>query len=225
MRKSGWGTPRRSFSISAEPADALPSPRRRAYFVRVEHETANPEDAPRDDAAPSNADTRWSFLRDVAVFQGKMALDNMRDLVLMPASLVAAGLDIVFKGETEGQRFYKVLNWGRQSEEIINVYGAVCETDPDDETLRKEYSVDAIVARLEGVIVREYEKGGTAASMKRAVDNAIDQLQREANGHGVRAGDALRAAIRRMNIRAGAARADGAAPQPDGLREDDEARI
>lgn len=180
---------------------------------------------------PDETEERWRFLRDVAVFQGKMALDNLRDLVLMPASLVAAGIDIVFKGETEGERFYKVLNWGRHSEEIINVYGAVCEEDPDGDSLRKDYSVDSIVARLEGVIVREYAKGGTAAGMKRSIDRAIDQLQRDTQSRGARASEAFRSAMNRVNIngRPFYPREDGAhedePAQTDGLRDEDEARI
>jgi hypothetical protein len=36
-----------------------------------------------------------------------------------------------------------------------------------------------VIARLEGVLVRECEKGGTAASIKAAMDRAIDQVHRE----------------------------------------------
>jgi len=43
------------------------------------------------------------------------------------------------------------------------------------------------VARLEGVLVREYEKGGTAAMIKAALDRTIDQLHRETGAHRERA--------------------------------------
>jgi ribosome-associated translation inhibitor RaiA len=49
------------------------------------------------------------------------------------------------------------------------------------------YTVEAVVARLEGVLVREYEKGGTAATIKAALDRAIDQLHRETGKHRERA--------------------------------------
>ncbi len=157
-----------------------------------------------DPPAAANSDARWKFLRDVAVFEFKMFLDNVRDFFLMPASLVAALIDLVFKGEREGERFYKVLEWGRRSEAMINVYGELDENAEDDHGLNKDYSVDAVIARLEGVIVREYEKGGTAAAVKSAVDRAIDQLQREAGKHkdkvqdaAQRAADKLRETINR----------------------------
>ena len=124
-------------------------------------------------------DDRWTFVRDVMVFQLKLLLDNVRDLVLMPVSLVAALIDLVFRGEREGARFYNVLRWGAHSEEVINVYSAIEHHAPGDFKVRADYTVDGVIARLEGVLKREVEKGGTAASVKAAMDKAIDQLHAE----------------------------------------------
>jgi hypothetical protein len=103
----------------------------------------------------------------------------VRDLVLMPVSLGAAVIDLILKGEREGARFYKVLRWGSHSEEVIDVYSAIRDHDPGEFKVRPAYTVDAVIARLEGVVVREVEKGGTAASIKTAMDRAIDQLHAE----------------------------------------------
>lgn len=146
-----------------------------------------------------NTDERWKFLRDVAVFEFKMFLDNVRDFALMPASLIAAGLDLVLKSEKEGSRFYRVLNWGKQSEEIINVYGAIDE-DAEGHTPGHDYTVDAVVARIESVIVREYEKGGTAASVKAAVDKALNQIQRETGARRARTQATLKRAMEKMRL-------------------------
>ena len=48
-----------------------------------------------------------------------------------------------------------------------------------------------MVARLGGVLVREYEKGGTAATIKAALDRTIDQLHRETGKHRERARTAV----------------------------------
>lgn len=126
----------------------------------------------------TNADERWRFLRDVLVFQVKLLLDNIRDLALFPISLGAAIVDLVYKGEREGALFYKVLRWGAHSEEVIDVYSAIAHHEPGDFKMNPEYTVDAVIARLEGVVVREVEKGGTAASIKAAMDRAIDQVHK-----------------------------------------------
>ena len=72
-----------------------------------------PAPMPVSENQPEGEDpSRWNFLRDVAVFEVKMLLDNARDLALMPASLIAALIDLIAGSEREGGRFYKVLSWG-----------------------------------------------------------------------------------------------------------------
>jgi hypothetical protein len=129
----------------------------------------------------------WQFLRDVMVFQLKLLLDNLRDFALVPISIVAALIDLIYEGEREGALFYKVLRWGAHSEDVINVYSAIEHHPPGDFKVNPAYTVDAVIARLQGVVVREYEKGGTAASIKAAMDRAIDQLHRETKEKGDRA--------------------------------------
>lgn len=151
---------------------------------------------------PSDADNRgerWQFLRDVAVFQLKMLVDNARDFALIPVSLGAALVDLIFKGEREGALFYKVLHWGAQSEKIIDVYSAI-ESPAGTEGKRtaRDFTIDAVVAQLERVVVRECEKGGTAASVKAAMDRAIDQIHRGTGPTRERATDLVTRATDRL---------------------------
>jgi hypothetical protein len=151
----------------------------------------------------SGSGQRWRFLRDVMVFQLKLFLDNVRDFALVPISLVAALIDLVYKGEREGALFYKVLRWGAHSEEVIDVYSAIEDHPRGSFKVNPAYTVDAVVARLEGVVVREYEKGGTAASIKAALDRAIDQLHRETKEKGNRARDAMARAADKLRLKIG----------------------
>ena len=137
------------------------------------------EELERRNAQP---DERWKFMRDVVVFQLKMFLDNVRDLVLMPVALIAALSDLILKGDREGARFYRVLRWGWHSEKVIDVYSAIEHEEPGAFTIGKDYTVDGVIARLESVVTREVEKGGTAASIKSAMDRAIDQLHAGTGG-------------------------------------------
>ena len=137
----------------------------------------------------SGSNERWKFFRDVLVFQLKMLLDNVRDFALMPVSLAAALIDLIFKGKRHGSLFYQVLRWGAHSEEVINVYSAI--KTQERPRVNPNYTVDAVIARLEGVLVRECEKGGTAASIKAAMDRAIDQIQIETSGPRDRARDTV----------------------------------
>lgn len=136
---------------------------------------------------PNDPHLRWKFLRDVLVFQLKLILGNLQNFVLVPVSLVAAALDLFIKGNREGEKFYKVMDWGRRTDEMINVYSAIggyhATGDEDEKDMYGNYTVDAVLARVENVIVREYQKGGTAASIKGAVDSAIDGMQAHGGKH------------------------------------------
>lgn len=142
---------------------------------------------PPDPSVSSAAHSRWHFLRDVIVVQLKLVLGNLQNFLLVPFSLGAAVLDLLFKGAREGDRFYKVLDLSRRIDESINLYGAIGgyhATGPDeahagDASDKKDFTVDTVVRRVEDVIVREYKKGGTTASVKAAVDRLLDQVQRE----------------------------------------------
>ncbi len=139
-------------------------------------------DLPPSTLPGADSNDRWKFLRDVAVFQLKMFLDNVRDFFLMPISLGAALIDLIVRGEREGALFYKVLRWGAHSEDVIDVYSAIEHHDPGNFKVSPTFTVDGVIARLENVVVREVEKGGTAATVKSAMDRAIDQLHSETGG-------------------------------------------
>jgi hypothetical protein len=136
---------------------------------------------------PNDPHLRWRFLRDVLVFQLKLVLGNLQNFVLVPVSLGAAALDLFMKGKREGDKFYRVMDWGRRTDEMINVYSAIggyhATGDENEKDMYGNYTVDAVLARVEGVIVREYEKGGTAASIKSAVDRVIDGMQSQGGRH------------------------------------------
>lgn len=149
----------------------------------------------------SNIDphARWKFIRDVAVFQFKLFLNNVHNFVQIPLTLVVALIDLVFKTEPEGARFYKLLVHGRTIDEAIDIYSVIAH---HERSLNSDYTVDNLVSKLEGVIVREYQKGGTAASVKAAVDRAIDEMQAKAGEGKDKAATAVRNAAEKIRAKA-----------------------
>lgn len=122
---------------------------------------------------PANDDARWRFMRDVAVFELKLALNNFHNFFQIPITLGVAAFDLIFKGKTEGERFYKLVEYGRTIDDAIGIYSII---DHRERSMNSDYTVDAVLSRVEGVIKREYEKGGTAASVKAAVDRVLDGM-------------------------------------------------
>ena len=121
--------------------------------------------------------TRWELIRDVAVFQLKVGVDALRDITLVPVSLVAGVIDLISGGERPGRLFYDVMDVGRRSETWINLFG---EHTRNDEGLTEgapeapSPTVDTVVARLEGLIVEQFERGGVTAAAKDAIDRSLD---------------------------------------------------
>ena len=68
--------------------------------------------------------SRWELIRDALVFQAKLFLDGLRDLLLVPVSLVALVVDLVTGGEHAGRNFYGVVLLGRRSESWIDLFAA-----------------------------------------------------------------------------------------------------
>jgi len=160
-----------------------------------EPSSSPPELLPSQPAPEDDPHARWRFLRDVFVFQLKLVLGNLHNFLFVPISLVAAAADLLFKPGRQGSRFYKTMEWARDAEHAIGVYSAL-----EEERVHRSYSVDAVVARIEDVIVREYAKGGTAASVKAAVDRAFDKIQREAPEEALkRAADKIREKMQRRS--------------------------
>ena len=122
----------------------------------------------------SARDARWKFLRDVAVFELKLTLNNFHNFFQVPLTLGIALFDLIFKHGEEGSRFYWVVEQGRLIDDHIDIYSII---DHRERAMNRNYSVDAVVKRVESVIVNEYAKGGTAASIKNALDRAIDEMQ------------------------------------------------
>lgn len=123
---------------------------------------------------------RWALLRDALVFQGKLFCDGARDLLLSPLAIGALLVDLVAGGERPGQRFYSLLRAGRRSERWINLFGAAEPKPPAGRLVSDSGAsgVDAMVTRLEEVVVDQYQRGGITASAKDAIDRWLDAIER-----------------------------------------------
>jgi hypothetical protein len=78
---------------------------------------------------------RTVLLRDVVIFQLKLWLDGLKDVVISPLSLLAAAVDIVFGPGRRGYRFYSVLRIGERIDQQLNLFHAAEMADRSEEGL------------------------------------------------------------------------------------------
>jgi len=84
-----------------------------------------PDEPPSDDPIPATGThiSRLQMLTDVLLFQFKLVIDGLRDLLLSPLSIVAAVAGLIAGGEHPDRYFRKVIRFGRRTEVWINLFG------------------------------------------------------------------------------------------------------
>lgn len=129
---------------------------------------------------------RWTLIRDFAVFQVKLIFDSMRDVLLLPVSLIAAVVSLVKGGVSPSSEFYDLLRFGHRSERWINLFGAASHyhAAPGEEDKFAIEDIDAVVSRVEAFVVDEYRKGGVTTQAKDRLDRALDALHRKTRRRG-----------------------------------------
>jgi len=122
---------------------------------------------------PKRLGGRWRLALDVLLFQGKLALDALRDLILSPISVLLAIYGAIANPEEPGKYFYQVMKWGRRSDHFIDLFSA--GRDPDE---HETYAtLDDIVGAVETVIVDQEKRGGMTAEAKAHMERALHHIE------------------------------------------------
>jgi hypothetical protein len=67
--------------------------------------------------------SRWQIARDVSLFQLKLFLDGLKDVVLVPLSLIAALWGIVGMSRQSRRALYAVMRMGKGFDDWVDLYG------------------------------------------------------------------------------------------------------
>ncbi len=116
------------------------------------------------------------LIRDVAVFQFKLIVDGLRDLVLVPVSLVAGLISLVnSKDGVPGTQFYHLLGVGKQTEQWIDLFGALRNAPQDFENPVPfpDANMDEILDRVEAFVVDEERRGGMTSQARERFERAL----------------------------------------------------
>lgn len=127
-----------------------------------------------------SGENRWSFGRDILVFQFKLLADGFRDMVLIPASLIAGVAGLLFYHDNPAKPFNTVLGFGKRSEHWINLFGSLPRKLQLEASISgsRAGGLDRVVDKLEAMVLEQYEKGGITARAKNSIDKTLDALHR-----------------------------------------------
>jgi len=135
-------------------------------------------------SSPQETNAHWNLVRDVAVFQAKLIVDGLRDLLLLPASLIAGIMSLASGSDGKpGTHFYRLLGVGKQSEQWINLFGALRNATGDFEhtLLFPDADLDDIVGKIEDFVVDEQKRGGMTAQARERFEKALDAVKKRGN--------------------------------------------
>ena len=128
--------------------------------------TEEPTNVDGEDEVLPPSSSRLRLLWDALVFQLKLAADGTRDLVLIPVSIGATLLGLVFGGDQPDRYLRRVLIWGRKTEIWINLFGHRHRTNTSDQLL------DPIQQR----VFNEMENNPKLRRASEQFDRTLDQV-------------------------------------------------
>lgn len=117
--------------------------------------------------------TRRRVIRDALVFQVKLVFDGLRDVLLSPASLVAAAIGVLMS-RNPGEPFYRLLKMGKRTERWLNLFGAAEVQGPQT----PDGDMDALVKRLESLAADQDERERLRLSVRTALGKAKGSLRK-----------------------------------------------
>lgn len=107
-----------------------------------------------------------SVLRELIVFEVKLAIDGLKDIVLAPLAIVAALWDLALDGGSGHQRLDGVLRLGESFERWLNLYSRH-EVTPAERTTFGQAGSDLLIDQIEGLAKDAHESIGSARSEKK----------------------------------------------------------
>lgn len=119
-----------------------------------------------DPGTDPKATTRLHLLWDVFAFQFKLAADGLRDLVLVPLSLVSAIMGLVVGGDDPYQYFRQLLRLGRRSEIWINLFGH----------RKHEGTSDDLIAPLKNRVLSEAQNNPWISKAGDGLNKTLDSV-------------------------------------------------
>ena len=125
--------------------------------------------------------SRWTLIREMLIFQAKLAMDAIRDLLLSPVSIICGLIDI-FKGHTLSKSyFHKLMAFGQQSDSWLNLFGNHNKSAENTDVMgsqktKVDVTVDQLFLQVESLLKDQHGKGGLTASAKATIDRYLNKI-------------------------------------------------
>lgn len=99
------------------------------------------------------------LLRDLAIFELKLFLDGVGDLIISQVAIIAVAADILLPTERRGARFYWVMRKAEKWDRWLSLYGAANQADIEQDGLfgASPAGSDTLLGKLEAYVTGRWE--------------------------------------------------------------------
>ena len=130
--------------------------------------------------------TRWTSVRDVVIFQVKLALDAVRDLFLSPVAIICGLIDII-KGNSHSESYFqKLMNFGHKTDSWLNLFGNHKQPSEnkdvtDIQQAKTDVNVDQLLRQVESLIREQDSKTALTTAAKSKINQYINKVVENKN--------------------------------------------
>lgn len=149
------------------------------YSTDTNHADCDPSDKNKSEQSKSDRTTTVAQLKRLGVFQIKLGLDALRDILLSPLSILFTLMDLAEKNKPEDSHFNKLLAFGRRTERRINLFNQHDDDIEQVEAKQKVQTVDTLVTQIEDIIKKEYKQGELSMRAKSALEKTVKIARRK----------------------------------------------
>lgn len=123
--------------------------------------------------------SRGVLTRDFLIFELKLVLDGLIDLVMAPLGAIAFVSELIFPGRLLGSRFYAVLRMGERWDRWLSLYQPAKEAETSGDGLlgSTTISADSLIGTIEDLI----RQGRLPKSAREILDRVPKQEPRGAD--------------------------------------------
>lgn len=114
---------------------------------------------------------RWMLIKKTFIFQIKLSLDAIRDLILSPVSIALTVIDLIFRHDKDKSYLFKLMHYGRLSDRWINLF------DLEQHPLQtKRNNVDGWISKVESVLDEQKKSGNISNAAKDKIDSYLNKI-------------------------------------------------
>lgn len=135
----------------------------------------------------STKPARWPLIRQGVVFQFKLGLDALRDILLSPVSMVLIVVDVVMANNHQQSYFNRLMRLGKKSDYWINLFAVDSPNgEPENNKQAADSNVDFWISKIETVVKEQQVDGKLTQSGKEKLQQYFGKIMQNKDNPGVK---------------------------------------